>query len=683
MEDKKNKPVPEKNSKKPTGKSATGKPLDGIDINPQLDDKRRTNEDFAVLTASLQERKALTIVQRQQRARQLKRIQPKLKRAKELSQARLAGPKKLQARAEAKARAILKSRVSARKDIPYAELSTAEKIQVDTAVAKKTKLIKRIAARLLPKLRKAEFERLKSFHSGAPMQSIHTVASEEFSGLFHDLNEKSTLELVDIIENAIGKFERENNPLSITLRRMLNSTIGTDPITETLIKKAEKTGVPFSTLKEVFERGLSSYMEESNQTPEQIAFNRVNSYIAKGRAWNLDADLREEKIINEKLDNSFMNFMEDYHAGLSDATAKKREAHWKKMQKYSDSDDRAYQDAPGDKAARKKGMPLSQHTKKYHAMYGEEVEALINEAAAGLADKAKKSGVSLSILKKVYARGVAAWNTGHRPGTTPQQWGMARVNSYITKGKGTYHGADKDLREEDMNESLWANIHAKRKRIKAGSGERMRKPGEKGAPTPGALRSAREACEVVDRPPVNLKAKRKQQEVQKKIIDEGEMKPYVKPHIEKGSTKQTAWVASNKWGKKKYFGMDFKKSAEKHAGLSEDTPAQREVGTDSLAKKYKKDTPGQEKADLNETFNMAWTAGIGVTLSAEECGIKIKPAFELHPDVVDAMEEVRSADVKGVVVRTSSGKTVVRKQKANRKIIGTGNLTDGKPDDTL
>ena len=30
---------------------------------------------------------------------------------------------------------------------------------------------------------------------------------------------------------------------------------------------------------------------------------------------------------------------------------------------------------------------------------------------------------------------------------------------------------------------LYANIHAKRRRIKAGSGERMRKPGSKGAPT--------------------------------------------------------------------------------------------------------------------------------------------------------------------------------------------------------
>ncbi len=30
---------------------------------------------------------------------------------------------------------------------------------------------------------------------------------------------------------------------------------------------------------------------------------------------------------------------------------------------------------------------------------------------------------------------------------------------------------------------LYANIHAKRKRIKEGSGETMRKPGSKGAPT--------------------------------------------------------------------------------------------------------------------------------------------------------------------------------------------------------
>ena len=41
---------------------------------------------------------------------------------------------------------------------------------------------------------------------------------------------------------------------------------------------------------------------------------------------------------------------------------------------------------------------------------------------------------------------------------------------------------------------LYANIHAKRARIKAGSGERMRKPGSSGAPTAASFRkSARTA----------------------------------------------------------------------------------------------------------------------------------------------------------------------------------------------
>jgi len=37
---------------------------------------------------------------------------------------------------------------------------------------------------------------------------------------------------------------------------------------------------------------------------------------------------------------------------------------------------------------------------------------------------------------------------------------------------------------------LYENIHAKRKRIAAGSGEKMRKPGSKGAPTAAAFRQS-------------------------------------------------------------------------------------------------------------------------------------------------------------------------------------------------
>ena len=70
------------------------------------------------------------------------------------------------------------------------------------------------------------------------------------------------------------------------------------------------------------------------------------------------------------------------------------------------------------------------------------------EQIKGLKNKAEKSGMPYSILKKVYDRGMAAWRGGHRPGTTQQQWAFARVNSFVTKSSGTWGGADKDLAKQ-------------------------------------------------------------------------------------------------------------------------------------------------------------------------------------------------------------------------------------------
>ena len=74
-------------------------------------------------------------------------------------------------------------------------------------------------------------------------------------------------------------------------------------------------------------------------------------------------------------------------------------------------------------------------------------KALI-EAITAVKNKAEKTGMPYSVLKKVYDRGMAAWKGGHRPGTTPQQWAMARVNSFVTKSSGTWGGADKDLAKQ-------------------------------------------------------------------------------------------------------------------------------------------------------------------------------------------------------------------------------------------
>jgi predicted DNA binding CopG/RHH family protein len=67
------------------------------------------------------------------------------------------------------------------------------------------------------------------------------------------------------------------------------------------------------------------------------------------------------------------------------------------------------------------------------------------ETITAVKNKAEKTGMPYSILKKVYDRGMAAWKGGHRPGATQQQWALARVNSFVTKSSGTWGGADKDL----------------------------------------------------------------------------------------------------------------------------------------------------------------------------------------------------------------------------------------------
>jgi len=109
--------------------------------------------------------------------------------------------------------------------------------------------------------------------------------------------------------------------------------------------------------------------------------------------------------------------------------------------------------------------------------------ALTNEAKLSLYKKSQKSGIPTNILETVYYRGYKIWNESF--GQTPEQFAFDRVNSFIAGGFAAQ--LDDDLMEK---RGLWDNIHAKRERIKNGSGEHMRKPGSKGAPTADALKNS-------------------------------------------------------------------------------------------------------------------------------------------------------------------------------------------------
>ena len=130
-----------------------------------------------------------------------------------------------------------------------------------------------------------------------------------------------------------------------------------------------------------------------------------------------------------------------YHKGMDAETKKKRIAHFKAGKDG---------DAPGDKEARKKDMPKSKHTKKFEKQFlsdelNESKKQSSKNIAKALKKKAEEANMPLGVTRQVFERGVKAWKTGgHRPGTTPEQWGYARVNSIATGGK-TRTTADKDL----------------------------------------------------------------------------------------------------------------------------------------------------------------------------------------------------------------------------------------------
>jgi hypothetical protein len=79
---------------------------------------------------------------------------------------------------------------------------------------------------------------------------------------------------------------------------------------------------------------------------------------------------------------------------------------------------------------------------------GGELEGLDESKKSGVSASLKKksqaSGIPMGILRKVFAKGMQAWNAGHRPGVAQHQWGMGRVNSFIT-GAGGARKADADL----------------------------------------------------------------------------------------------------------------------------------------------------------------------------------------------------------------------------------------------
>jgi len=133
-----------------------------------------------------------------------------------------------------------------------------------------------------------------------------------------------------------------------------------------------------------------------------------------------------------------------YFQGLNEKETKKRLKRIKQGTETSHKDPHAYRDFDTDfrNGERIKTKP-SRYTNQWKKYFPN---------ATSLEDKAKLTGVPLDIVEKVYNKGMAAWRTGHRPGANVQQWGYARVHSFLVKGK-TFYTTDNKLAKLAIKQS--------------------------------------------------------------------------------------------------------------------------------------------------------------------------------------------------------------------------------------
>jgi predicted kinase len=425
-----------------------------IDLD-KLDEEGELDEEFEMFLEEMElnERKPLSVTQRLAIGRRMKRLQPRIQRKREIQKKRMADQPRLEKRARKAAIKLLRKRFAGKQGANYASLSPGAKISVDRIIQKKMAMVGKISKRMMPKIRKAEIERLKAARGSK--KNVGT-ANESFEAYLDEacwdgykqvgMKKRGDKMVPDCVPEEII-FE-DDDQMNTRLLYMLRQAF-TNDIERQLVIRALKGGsesLQNPKLRPFILKLLNRLLDATQQDPTM--FNKMKDRLRR-------MSQADDKEVKEAQDSDIKDREgtqpAKYHAGLKKSTKAKRDAHFKKYADKPDDQKTAYKPAPGD--ARAETKP-SKHTQKYKAMYGEDMnaafEAFITEeyieekALDGLKKKAEKSGISYGILKKVYDRGMAAWKSGHRPGTTPQQWAYARVNSFLTGGK-TRTTADADL----------------------------------------------------------------------------------------------------------------------------------------------------------------------------------------------------------------------------------------------
>lgn len=433
----------------------------------------------------------LSFAQRIKRARNMKRLAPRMKNLRRIKKFRMADKNILMKRAKKQAIKMFRKRVAGEKGEHYASLSTAAKISIDKMVQHKGPAITKLAQRLLPKIRKAEMERLRSARKstnesleegnkaqlGIPANATNAQLRKIRSSDSSSKEQKQRAHwLLNMRKEEVAQDQdikdREGTQPKKYFKDLSKSTkAARDAHFKKYAKKDDSDPSNYKpapgdksakTKPSVHTKNYKKMYGESNGQTDDVAD------IAPDRVRVSMISSSKKRLLNDKFEKMAE---QDIAARVSGPSTKQTaQRHSDERQRLKDKQTRERETLKNRQAGQKDRAQIRDIRKEsldemFEAMQRRQQKAsssivsrdnyaLDEKQIDALKKKAEKSGISYGTLKKVYDRGMAAWKSGHRPGTTPQQWAFARVNSFVTKSKGTWGGADKDLASKVRKESL-------------------------------------------------------------------------------------------------------------------------------------------------------------------------------------------------------------------------------------
>jgi nicotinic acid mononucleotide adenylyltransferase len=237
------------------------------------------------------EESSLNLQQRQKRSRLMKRLSKKIQRKKEIAKKRMANSEKLQKRAMKKARALIRKKVAGKKGENYASLSSAEKIAIDKMVDRKQSMIAKIAKKLLPKVRKAEMERLKQ------ARSTHKESVE-----LNEVDPRNEPNLARAVDNIAQEKQRDKKKFDrMRDSARIRDTVYRNRREENLRGKAEEAGVTFEEILAVFES--AEINPNKLLTDDQQRFHAVNHFVAEAKKMKDDPCWKDYEMVGMKKKN--------------------------------------------------------------------------------------------------------------------------------------------------------------------------------------------------------------------------------------------------------------------------------------------------------------------------------------------------------------------------------------------